>query len=393
MNDQPTYQNEEQSCRIARLLAAHLQGNASWEEMAELLKWREKDPRNSALFTSLSNSRKIKTDLLLYSSVSTEQAFQKLTERIALEQAAKNKKGPKILLLRIGIAAVLTALIFSASLLIYHYKAPKIQPAGLAITKLTFSDGRTLILDSSAGTISAGQNKITNQQGQTLSKNVQQSELVLLEVHPGHRQQITLADGTQVWLNAGSSLRFPLSFSKQNRKVEMTGEAYFDVVHDQQRPFQVNSPSQTVSVMGTAFNLRAFVAEQSRTTLIRGLVKVSAKTAAKPLILHPGEQAILSQDGTLHSCKADLEAETAWKNGAISFEGKSFQENMSEVARSYGLELRYQGSIPSQQLRGSINTGGSTAPVEAILQAAGIKFTLSAGQLIIHGKEAAVQHK
>ena len=395
MNDQSTYQKEEQSQRLALLFAAYLRGEASQSDMAELWLWQEKDQRNQALFKAMSQGSKLRSDLLLYDSFSTARAFERISERIALEnQTTPRSKSSRIFTLPIAIAASLAALIFITILMIYRPGDHAPKPAGPLTVRLILSGGRTILLDTASGTLKALPNSISDQNGRMLAKNAQQGEMVLLEVPAGRRQQITLCDGTQVWLNASSSLRFPLNFSGRYRKVEMKGEAYFKVTHDQQKPFQVSSPSQLISVLGTEFNLRAFQGEESKTTLINGSVKVTGELKQHPLILHPGEQSILTQDSKLYSQPADLEAETAWREGAISFHGKTFGENMAEIARSYGLELRYEGMIPTRQLQGSINTGGSTAPIVAILQAAEIDFTLHSKQLIIRGrKEGAARQR
>jgi transmembrane sensor len=394
MNDQPTYQKEQHSHHIALLLVAHLRGEATQSDMAELLSWQEKDLRNQALFDSLTDSSKIKADLLLYGSFSTELAFGRIIERTGWEKtSARQSKSGRIPMLRMAIAASIAAVVFITGLLIYRNEVHSPKPAGPLNARLIFADGRTLTLDSTLGTLKALPNRISDHNGKTLAKNDQTGEMVLLEVPTGRRQQITLSDGTQVWLNAASSLRFPLSFSRQYRKVEMKGEAYFKVTHDEKRPFQVTSPFQMISVLGTEFNLRAFPGEESRTTLLRGSVKVTSDPKKSPIILRPGEQSILTQDGMVISRPADLEAEIAWKDGAISFEGKTFGQNMSEIARSYGLALSYEGAIPSRQLQGSINTGGSTAPIAAILQAAEIDFTLRSKQLIIHSRKEGAAHQ
>lgn len=392
MNDHPTYQKEQESQRLALLFAAYLRGEASQSDMAELWLWQEKDQRNQALFKEMSEPSKLKVDLLLYDSFSTELAFERISERIALENQA-NRRSKNRRIFTLSIAASVAALVFITLLMIYRNEVHSPKPVGPLMVRLILSGGRTITLDTSSGILKALPNSLNDQKGRMLAKNDQEGEMVLLEVPAGRRQQITLCDGTQVWLNAASSLRFPLNFSKQYRKVEMKGEAYFKVTHDHQRPFQVISPSQLISVLGTEFNLRAFPGETSRTTLIRGLVKVTGELKKSPLILHPGEQSILTKDGKLYSQPADLEAETAWRDGAISFQGKTFGENMSEIARSYGLELSYEGVVPSRQLQGSINTGGSTAPIAAILRAAEIDFTFHSKQLIIRGRKEDAAHQ
>jgi ferric-dicitrate binding protein FerR (iron transport regulator) len=175
----------------------------------------------------------------------------------------------------------------------------------------------------------------------------------------GGQFQVRLPDGTRVWLNAASSLRFPAVFEGPHRKVELTGEGYFEVVKDEKRPFRVESAGQNIQVLGTHFNVNAYGDDGVvRTTLVEGSVQVNSQQGN--MLLAPGEQSQLNtQSGAMRKVKADLEQALAWRNGNFLFNDTYLPDIMSQLSRWYDVEaagkdfprIRYNGGIPrSMQL-------------------------------------------
>ena len=158
-------------------------------------------------------------------------------------------------------------------------------------------------------------------------------------------QSLTLIDGTQVWLNAESSLTYPTAFVGNERKVSITGEAYFEVTHDATKPFIVSKADVDVTVLGTHFNVNAYDDEETiKVTLLEGSVKVNNGADSK--MIKPGEQAYTIGNGQLVISKnADLEQVMAWKNGKFQFNDASIETIMKEIARWYDAEVAYEGKI------------------------------------------------
>lgn len=155
----------------------------------------------------------------------------------------------------------------------------------------------------------------------------------------GGQYQVALPDGSKVWLNAASSLKFPVSFtSPTERKVELTGEAYFEVAKDKLHPFLVSSSGQTVEVLGTHFDVNAYGDAGVKTTLLEGSVKVSAGN--KNIKLVPGQQSRLAS-GALSMSSVDAEDAVAWKNGYFSFASEDLETIMKSVSRWYDVEVVY----------------------------------------------------
>ncbi len=177
---------------------------------------------------------------------------------------------------------------------------------------------------------------------------------------------LTLSDGTRVWLNAGSSLRYPASFaaSRLSRNVEISGEAYFEVAPDKTKPFYVSKGDMEVMVLGTHFNVNAYDDESDiRVTLLEGKVSVSGAPsrpgvlAVKPLVLAPGQQALLtSHDSRLTlNANPNLEETLAWKNGTFQFNNTSIEDIMRQVARWYDVEVVYEGDAKNLHFSGGIS--------------------------------------
>lgn len=163
-----------------------------------------------------------------------------------------------------------------------------------------------------------------------------------------------LSDGTRIWLNAGSSLTYPVAFTGKERKVTITGEAYFEVAHLANQPFTVSSGRAEVTVLGTHFNVNAYSDEADiKVTLLQGSVKVSEPGNNHSQILVPGQQAIIADDIKIAE-KVDIEETMAWKNGRFRFNGADIESIMRQVSRWYDVEIEYEGKIP-----GTISGGTS----------------------------------
>ena len=171
----------------------------------------------------------------------------------------------------------------------------------------------------------------------------------------GGQYQVALPDGTIVWLNAASSLKFPTAFTGSERRVELSGEAYFEVAKNKLKPFKVAFSNQVVEVLGTHFNISAYKDEdQSRTTLLEGSVRISKLNSSKLLI--PGQQAISEAPADKFVLvTANLDEVMGWKNGLFVFKSKSIQSIMKQVARWYDIEVVYQGSLHNQVYGGQIS--------------------------------------
>ncbi|UYQ91440.1 FecR domain-containing protein [Chitinophaga horti] len=255
---------------------------------------------------------------------------------------------------------------------------------------LTLADGSQMVLDS------AGNGILTKQNGTTVilkndglqytpgSENASEPQYNTITTSKGRSYNITLPDGTKVWLNAESSLRFPVAFNGNNRAVEFSGEAYFDVQTNAMSPFIVKvSGKVDVEVLGTQFNISAYANEQtSYTTLITGAVKVTPSGKA-PLVLKPGDQLQHGAGGTNVISNTNMDKAIAWKNGLFNFDGVGLREMMRQLERWYDLEVVYEGNVPDVVFFGEMSRKLKLSDVLSGLERSDVHFRLEEGRRLI----------
>ncbi len=194
---------------------------------------------------------------------------------------------------------------------------------------------------------------------------------------------IQLSDGTLVWLNAGSSISYPVAFNNKQRKITINGEAYFDVVHDKNRPFIVSKAGvMNVEVLGTRFNVNAYDYE-ARVTLLEGSVKVRAdnpKNVAQ--VLTPGQQAIINK-AVVQLTKPVVAQETAWKEGYFSFNNSSLSSVLQQLSIWYNLEVVNSGNNNDRQFSGELPKNLSLKQILAILEESNINIKTDGKKLIV----------
>jgi ferric-dicitrate binding protein FerR (iron transport regulator) len=206
------------------------------------------------------------------------------------------------------------------------------------------------------------------------------SKVVLELATPlGGIYQITLPDGTKVWLNAGSSLKYPMSFAKNERRVSLEGEAFFEVTKDSARPFKVLSKGQEIEVLGTAFNVNAYPDNTViKTTLVNGKVKLSNdKRYSKAIFLLPGQQSTNSNNGKIHLANVDTAPFTAWKEGLFYFDETPLSDALQQIGRWYNVEVKYKGEVPQTHFYGRIKRSKPLREVLDVLEEGGLRFELS----------------
>lgn len=279
---------------------------------------------------------------------------------------------------RIAAAAIIIVLISAGSYLLFKNNSAepivavlKQQPKTELIpggdkAVLTLANGEQIMLDSAGkGTLTQeGNTKIIKlNDGQLSYSSVKnQSAEVLyntISTPRGGQYQIVLADGSKVWLNAASSLRFPASFTGEKRNVELTGEGYFEVAKDAAKPFIVVANGMEVQVLGTHFNINAYDDEDViKTTLLEGSVKINKGETSS--VIKPGEQALIKNHDSplipkIKVQTVDVDAVTAWKSGRFIFKGENIQSVMRQLARWYNAEISYQGTLTNEEFVGIIN--------------------------------------
>ncbi|MHA4810055.1 FecR family protein [Flavitalea flava] len=262
---------------------------------------------------------------------------------------------------------------------------PNDRAPGRNVAMLRLGDGTTITLDSAQNGILAqqGNSKVTKLSDgrlayKTLDEKPTASVANTLSTPRGGQYRLVLPDGSEVWLNAASSITYPTVFTGGERKVTISGEAYFEITSMASMPFRVivHAPAgeQTVDVLGTHFDIKAYDDETNvTTTLLEGSVRITGKGATT--FLQPGQQGQLRSDGLIHlDPHADTESAIAWKNGLFHFEQGDIRDVMRQIARWYDVEVVFEGKIPEERFDGDIPRNSKLTEVFKILQFSNVHF-------------------
>lgn len=349
--------------RIIYLLSKRLQEKLSDDEEHEIEQWREASDKNRLLFEQLIDGQSVKPSLEKMQRYDAEPAIGRWKTHIAIQQKQNKRRyyafaASIILLLSIGIFLNNKHKLFEAVQLV------DITP-GRSKAHLILADGSVLSLDSlpsGASTNRAGIQVSKTADGKISCNYLQTNERIdtlptynTISTPLGGEYEVVLPDGSNVWLNANSLLRFPSRFPAKKRTVELQGEAYFEVAANANAPFVVVTNKQTIQVLGTKFNIRAYKEDQMmKTTLLEGSVQVH--TASHKQLIQPGQEARTHFNAdNLEVVSADINEAIAWKNGYFIFNDESIVDIMTKVSRWYNIEVVYEGNVKSKIFAGTFS--------------------------------------
>jgi hypothetical protein len=255
---------------------------------------------------------------------------------------------------------------------------------------LTLSNGQQIILDSAGNGMltSQGNTNILKQNGKIVydEQNISKSEVLYntMTTPRGRQYSLVLADGTKVWLNAASSITFPTVFTGNERRVQITGEAYFEVAKNAAMPFKVEVDQMEVKVLGTHFNIKAYDDESSiKTTLLEGSVRVTKENL--DALLKPGQEAVLdNRSGDFKVAEANIEEAVAWKDGLFEFNNADIRSIMRQLSRWYDIEVVYQGDIAGKNFSGVMSQNTNLSQVLKMLQLTkAVHFKVEGAKVIV----------
>jgi ferric-dicitrate binding protein FerR (iron transport regulator) len=348
------------------------------------------------------------TELVITGEAKTNDAFgqemlAELRQMIANhEQTDNGAKVHRINWYRITAAAAVIIAIGTISFFSLHTKTTKtiatvaqtenheVSAPQAARAVITLANGSNIYLDSAAqGSLATQGNsrlvKLSDRQVAYVGgTNTREMIYNVLTVPRGSRVvSLTLSDGTNVWLNAESSLRYPVVFNGNDRTVEITGEAYFEVAKDPAKKFFVKSAALTTEVLGTHFNVNTYEDEASmKVTLLEGSIRVSAKDNVHAVQLKPGEQAEVSgpSDIRVHE-NVDIEEVMAWKNEYFMMKATSLASLMRQMARWYDVEIVIKGSLTDKKFGGAISRNVNLSTMLEALKQNGVNSQIN-GRLV-----------
>jgi ferric-dicitrate binding protein FerR (iron transport regulator) len=398
--------------RIKDLIIKHLKDELTVEQQLELQQWINASTHNSDIFRQLTEPDQLNEELKEYYEAKSN-IRDKIDARIRTFALPENPV-PNIRPARrrrwvyaSAAAALLFLLITSYFWLASRFDSSSkarpvpapvavrdVAPGGNKAT-LTLGNGATIVLENAADGSLAVQGVVqVSKRKNALSYNIvgPHSDATSTVVYntlttPRAGQfQVVLPDGTKVWLNNATSLRYPTSFSGPSREVELTGEAYFEVAKNTSKPFSVKIPDATVHVLGTSFNIMAYSNENTaNTTLVEGAVKVTQRD--RQMVLVPGEQAQLDKQGALKRTKVNIASVIAWKDGFFNFSHTDFQGAMRQLARWYDIDIIYKGVPPTRTFSGVIDRQLNLTQVLKIFENDECTLTIDGKSIIVISKQ------
>ncbi|WP_294185504.1 FecR domain-containing protein [uncultured Sphingobacterium sp.] len=359
---------------IIQLLQSYLKGEILPDEHAELSKLFEKYPELQDLAKKLEDPANLREELKAYEEFSKSDPAQeqRILSNIIDKIEAQVDQPPKHRWRQYGWYAAAACFIAVVGLGIWQINkrdgidtsdsatpvdavklAENLLPGGNRAT-LQLADGTGIGLDQQQMGIVMG-DEITYTDGSVaLATAKDEKRMMILSTPRGGQYQIALADGTKVWLNADTRLRYPNKFTDEQRVVELDGEAYFEVAKVAGRPFIVVTAKEKVEVLGTHFNVYSFPKEkESKVSLLEGKVKVSVP-AGKTRLLQPGEQASV-QGEELSVQQVPVDESIAWKNDEFMFNNEPLGTALAQVARWYDIDIEIDPSVAKMKLWGSVS--------------------------------------
>jgi transmembrane sensor len=378
--------------RLQYLLTAYFKNNITKAEETELLALVEQKNTKEAVLTAMESLWE-----QLENDYRTEEIFDREKSNQILQSILLKKKGKLIKLhpwrliaaaAFIGIMAVTGWLVLrdrsvSRQNIVAHVdiKAPSTNRA-----TITLANGQKIYLDSAAnGNLAMLGNVqlVKLADGEIVYSGTSDKVEYNTITNPRGSKVIDMAfvDGSHVWLNAGSSVTYPVPFQGNERKVKIDGEAYFEITHDASKPFKVSKNDMEVTVLGTHFNINAYDDEPGiKVTLLEGSVKVNK--AKNEQVIKPGEQAIIKDDIKVET-GIDTEEVMAWKNGKFEMRGVDAETLMRQIARWYDVDVVKEGVLPQNKFGGSIGREVNLSALLEALKEYGVKSRLEERKLII----------
>ncbi len=393
-------QKENNIFQLARIIAASLRGKANDEEQRTLREWLSVSTRNKKIYDGFKDGKRLEQKIVESRQINWEKDYQQfITKR---QRTRKNRRMKTI----IRYAAILTLPIVAASIFLLQKNdrqaivsiSEVIKPGEHKAVLITGGGDRITLSDSTLSPIQEQNGMIVNVMNNKVFYTLPEDSLCTqespifntLQIPRGGEYFLTLADGTEVWLNAETEIRYPVQFTGNKRVVYLDGEAYFTVAPDKKKPFTVVSTHASVSVLGTQFNFRAYPDEQDvQTTLVSGSVIMQSEKYKQQIKLVPGEQGVLEKrSANLTKQEVNTYLYTAWKDGRFAFRDARLEDLFNILARWYDLSIFYQ-SPEAKDIRftGDLNkTDDFKSILKIIEQNERVTFTVNQHTVFIQAK-------
>ncbi|OQP67818.1 FecR family protein [Niastella populi] len=400
--------------RFVELFDKSRSGILSESEAIEWNEWMALSAHNREVVERMHDEAYLNTTVSLLTKARQEDWQFILEKHPELKpEAAVVKRMNKVRLMGVWIAAAVAVLLIV--LITYPILHKELTDRPLATTEkkqvrdvgppdmtkatITLANGQVVALDTIANGVLAMEGKvnvvkttgeqITYKKAAGSNGSGEIAYNVLRNPRGSKIVNISLSDGTTIWLNSESTLRYPIMFNGNERRVELTGEAYFEVAPSLKKPFFVTANDVTVEVLGTHFNVNNYTDENAiKVTLLEGRVKIGNRQSAignntNTVILKPGQQAVATVSQLTIDNSPNLDQIMSWKNNTFYFDGENLQAIMKQLARFYNVEVEYEGKAPDKKFGGMISRNKNLGEVLNVLELSGVHFRMEGKKIIV----------
>lgn len=384
-------QKEKNIFRLAHIISTSLKGNASQEEQRILDQWLSASPKNTEIYESFKNGKLLEQKIVDSMEVNWESDYEKF---MSVQKHSRKKRTWRHV---VRYAAIFALPIMALGIWLQHEKEPTpvlsiaemIKPGEHKAILITAGGQRITLSDSTLAPIQEQNGMLVSVKNSKVSYILPDDSLMsptkaifnTLQIPRGGEYFLTLADGTEVWLNAETEIRYPVQFSGNKRVVYLDGEAYFTVKPNKDKPFEVISTHASVTVLGTQFNLRAYPDESVvSTTLVHGSVIMQSEKYKQQVKLVPGEQGTLEKTtSNLSKQEVNTYLYTAWKDGRFAFRNARLEDLFNILSRWYDLNVFYLNpEVKDIRFTGDLNkTDDFTSILKIIEQNERVIFTVN----------------
>ena len=383
------------SDRIVRLLQLYLLGDITEEERKELEDWCKETPQNRNLFEQICQEDLFSKERSVYEKIDDTKAlrtFEKHVRKVSTRGFGRWWKYAAVLLLPILVVGLWKLVYEVEQVPVVTSSVSQIQP-GCSRAVLVLDDGRTVFLkEEEEGVISEDKGiMVTGERDRLVytsseGKNVDELRFNELEIPRGGEYKVRLADGTLVYLNSATRMKYPVKFDEKERKVYLSGEAYFEVAKDPERPFFVEMEGVEVRVYGTSFNVNTHQKGNVQTVLVKGSIGVKVLSSGMESVIRPGQMAEFKQGNTKVDVKdVNVAVYTDWKDGIFRFENQRLEDILTVLSNWYDVDIFYQTvSVKELHFSGYMERYKDVSVIlEAITLSTGVTFSIQGKTIIV----------
>ncbi|MGE8426636.1 MAG: FecR domain-containing protein [Sphingobacterium sp.] len=381
---------EEKLIRISSLVLREMRGTLSGEDRLFLERWLQESVMNKQIYWRCLDEAQQREAYASLQHFEKQRNFESIKAKLSFHSSTKRSRLLQRLWPYVAAASVLLALS-----VVWYWNQDNSRPVQTQLEAvndrlpashraiITLSDGRQYALNRGEKQVVIDGGGIRYNDGHEVA-SIDAAVSARIETPRGGTYEVTLPDGTQVKLNAGTTLAYPTVFAKDRREVSLQGEAYFEVAKRKDQPFIVHTKNQQVQVLGTHFNINAYpTATQTKTTLLEGKVQVKELIKGQKVTLLPGDQSVNA--GTeLTKHPVNIAQEMAWVYGKFNFDGKSLRQVMDELSQWYAVDVVYKGDVPDVSFFGGTFRTSKLSTILKILKDQDLSYHLTDdGKLII----------